>query len=88
MEKEKKQVEVFELLIDCEAALTGALRSCQELSRYTMRKVAFFESFDLERLEKIKEDARWLNSKLNILECDVCAKKVVNPDYYVKNDAE
>lgn len=88
MEKEKKQEEVFELLIDCEAALTGALRSCQELSRYTMRKLAVFENFDLERLEKLKEDARWLNSKLNILECDTTAKSVANPNYYVKDDAE
>lgn len=83
MELSNKKVLNLEKLVDIQAAMAGASRSCQEITRLALRFPAVLEQYGEDELDGIADLARVLNGKLNMLESQLSADAVAGRKYYV-----
>lgn len=83
MELSNKKVLNLEHLVDIQAAMAGACRSCQEITRLALRFPAVLEQYGEDELHRISVLARDLNGYLNKLEGQLSADAVADRKYYV-----
>lgn len=83
MELSNKKVLNLEKLVDIQAAMAGASRSCQEITRLALRFPAVLEQYGEDELDGIAGIARVLNCHLNKLESQLSAHAVRDRSYYV-----